>query len=70
MVFGAARLPDSRTGTKAIVWQYGVTDRPGHTPGYLFCPDSFDHDVFHDWRGVAGGAPTACQTTLGRPAHT
>jgi len=36
--------------TKKIVWQYGVTDTPGHKPGYLFYPDGFDLDVFRDWR--------------------
>jgi DNA-binding beta-propeller fold protein YncE len=36
--------------TKAIAWQYGVTDTPGHAPGYLFYPDGMDIDVFRDWR--------------------
>ena len=36
--------------TKAIIWQYGETDRSGHAPGYLFYPDGFDLDVFRDWR--------------------
>ena len=36
--------------TKEIVWQYGVTDMPGHAPGYLFFPDGMDIDLFHDWR--------------------
>lgn len=36
--------------TKEIIWQYGVTDQPGHEPGYLFWPDGLDVDVFHDWR--------------------
>ena len=36
--------------TKAIIWQYGETDRSGHAPGYLFDPDGFDLDVFRDWR--------------------
>ena len=36
--------------TKKIIWQYGVTDEPGHAPGYLFYPDGFDLDVFRDWR--------------------
>jgi len=39
--------------TKKIVWQYGVTDTPGHAPGYLYYPDGFDIDVFRDWRGAA-----------------
>jgi DNA-binding beta-propeller fold protein YncE len=39
--------------TKAIVWQYGVTDKPGHAPGYLFYPDGLDLDVFRDWKAVA-----------------
>ena len=38
--------------TKQIVWQYGVTDTPGHAPGYLYYPDGFDIDVFRDWRGT------------------
>jgi DNA-binding beta-propeller fold protein YncE len=42
-------------GTKAIIWQYGVTDRKGHTPGYLNYPDGFDLDVFRDWRPPAAG---------------
>lgn len=37
--------------TKAIVWQYGVTDTPGHAPGFLFFPDGMDIDVFRDWKG-------------------
>jgi len=41
--------------TKAIVWQYGVTDTKGHAPGYLFFPDGLDLDVFRDWRGALGG---------------
>jgi hypothetical protein len=36
--------------SKEIVWQYGVTDTPGHAPGYLFWPDGMDIDVFHDWK--------------------
>lgn len=36
--------------TRRIVWQYGVTDHPGHEPGYLFYPDGMDLDVFRDWR--------------------
>ena len=39
--------------TKKIVWQYGVTDTPGHAPGYLYYPDGFDIDVFRDWRSAA-----------------
>ncbi len=39
--------------TKKIVWQYGVTDTPGHAPGYLYYPDGFDIDVFRDWRAPA-----------------
>lgn len=38
--------------TRRIVWQYGVTDTPGHAPGYLNEPDGIDIDVFRDWRGV------------------
>jgi hypothetical protein len=40
--------------TKAIIWQYGITDRKGHAPGYLRYPDGFDLDVFRDWRGALG----------------
>jgi len=39
--------------TKEITWQYGVTDTPGHLPGYLFYPDGMDIDVFRDWRHAA-----------------
>jgi len=39
--------------TKDIIWQYGVTDRKGHAPGYLNYPDGFDLDVFRDWRRPA-----------------
>ena len=38
--------------TKAIIWQYGVTDRKGHGPGYLNYPDGFDIDVFRDWKAA------------------
>jgi len=38
---------------KAVAWQFGVTDRAGRAPGYLFCPGGSDLDVFRDWRGVA-----------------
>jgi hypothetical protein len=38
--------------TKEVVWQYGVTDTPGHAPGYLFFPDGMDIDVFRDWKGA------------------
>ena len=38
--------------TKEIVWQYGVTDHPGHAPGYLNYPDGLDVDVFRDWRAA------------------
>ena len=36
--------------TKKILWQYGVTDTPGHAPGYLFFPDGMDIDLFRDWK--------------------
>ena len=36
--------------TKEFIWQYGVTDTPGHAPGYLNEPDGMDLDVFRDWR--------------------
>ena len=38
--------------TKAIIWQYGVTDQPGHLPGSLFYPDGMDIDVFRDWKAA------------------
>ena len=38
--------------SKAIAWQYGVTDAPGHAPGYLFYPDGMDVDVFRDWKAT------------------
>ena len=38
--------------TKQIIWQYGVTDQPGHAPGYLFYPDGLDIDVFYDWKAA------------------
>lgn len=45
--------------TKAIVWQYGVTDVAGHGPGYLFFPDGMDIDMFRDWKAaLAGGGPS------------
>ncbi|MHB8453955.1 MAG: outer membrane protein assembly factor BamB family protein [Acidiferrobacterales bacterium] len=44
--------------TRKIIWQYGVTDHPGHKPGYLFYPDGLDIDVFHDWKqAVAPNSP-------------
>ncbi|MEQ1517940.1 MAG: PQQ-binding-like beta-propeller repeat protein [Usitatibacteraceae bacterium] len=36
--------------TKEIIWQYGVTGKKGHAPGYLNYPDGFDIDVFRDWK--------------------
>jgi len=39
--------------TKAIIWQYGVTDTKGHAPGFFNYPDGVDIDVFHDWRPSA-----------------
>jgi len=41
--------------TKEIIWQYGVTDKPGHEPGFLFYPDGLDIDVFRDWKGALAG---------------
>ena len=41
--------------TKEIIWQYGVTDTPGHAPGYLFSPDGMDIDVFRDWKAALPG---------------
>ena len=41
--------------TKEFIWQYGVTDRKGHAPGYLYYPDGFDIDVFRDWKGALAG---------------
>ena len=40
--------------SKEIIWQYVVTDRKGHQPGYLFYPDGFDIDVFRDWKTALG----------------
>ncbi len=40
--------------TKEIIWQYGVTDKTGHAPGYLWYPDGFDIDVFRDWKKALG----------------
>jgi hypothetical protein len=53
--------------TKKIIWQYGVTDRPGSGPGQLNNPDGIDIDLFRDWRGsnaaesVKAGAGGASQ---------
>jgi outer membrane protein assembly factor BamB len=41
--------------TKKIVWQYGVTDKPGHLPGFMNAPDGLGIDVFHDWKTAVGG---------------
>jgi outer membrane protein assembly factor BamB len=41
--------------SKEFIWQYGVTDTPGHQPGYVFYPDGFDIDVFRDWKKGAAG---------------
>jgi len=38
--------------SKQIIWQYGITDHPGHAPGYLFHPDGLDIDVYHDWKAA------------------
>ncbi|HET7341815.1 MAG TPA: PQQ-binding-like beta-propeller repeat protein [Methylomirabilota bacterium] len=43
--------------TKQFIWQYGVTDRKGHAPGYLNYPDGFDIDVFRDWKAALAGTP-------------
>jgi len=43
--------------SKEIIWQYGVTDTPGHKPGYTFYPDGFDLDVFRDWKNALTAAP-------------
>lgn len=45
--------------TKEIIWQYGVTDTPGHQPGYVFYPDGFDLDVFRDWKKALTTPPAA-----------
>jgi hypothetical protein len=39
------------------IWQYGVTDKKGHAPGYLNYPDGFDLDVFRDWKGALIAKP-------------
>jgi len=44
--------------TKAIVWQYGVTDVPGHKPGYLNFPDGMDVDVYRDWKAATVRKPS------------
>ncbi len=49
--------------TKAIVWQYGVTDVPGHAPGYLYFPDGMDLDVFRDWRAALAGTRPSTGTS-------
>jgi outer membrane protein assembly factor BamB len=43
--------------TKRIIWQYGVTDRPGRGPGQLNGPAGVDIDLFRNWRSseAAGG---------------
>ncbi len=43
--------------TRQIIWQYGVTDQPGHVPGYLFRPEGLDIDVFHDWKAALPPRP-------------
>ncbi len=43
--------------TKEFIWQYGVTDTKGHTPGLLFYPDGFDIDVFRDWKAALAKPP-------------
>jgi DNA-binding beta-propeller fold protein YncE len=43
--------------TKEFIWQYGVTDTKGHTPGLLFYPDGFDIDVFRDWKSALAKPP-------------
>ena len=40
--------------TKKIIWQYGTTDKGGHTQGLLFGPDGLDIDVYHDWKSALG----------------
>jgi hypothetical protein len=40
--------------TRAVIWQYGATDRKGHAPGCLNYPDGFDIDVSRDWKGALG----------------
>ena len=41
--------------TKKILWQYGVTDRPGNAPGQLNNPDGIDIDLYRDWRTASTG---------------
>lgn len=43
--------------TKQIVWQYGLTGKPGTNPGYLNTPDGLDVDLFRDWRGFLKAHP-------------
>jgi DNA-binding beta-propeller fold protein YncE len=40
--------------SKEIIWQYGITGKKGHAPGFLNYPDGFDIDVFRDWKGALG----------------
>ena len=39
--------------TRQIIWQYAVTDTPGHAPGYLFYPDGMDIDPLPRLEGRA-----------------
>ena len=55
--------------TKQIVWQYGVTDTPGHAPGYLYYPDGFDIDVFRDWHGASKQRLRVSGTCPARARH-
>lgn len=43
--------------SQKIIWQYGVTDTPGHRPGYLYYPDGLDLDVFRDWKAALAALP-------------
>lgn len=36
--------------SKQIIWQYGVTDRPGKGAGLLNNPDGIDIDLYRDWK--------------------
>jgi hypothetical protein len=36
--------------SKRIIWQYGITDRPGKGAGQLNNPDGIDIDLYRNWR--------------------
>ena len=54
--------------SKTIVWQYGITDKPGHAPGMLFYPDGMDIDVYHDWKTALAAKPDVRATAAAASA--